>query len=594
MQLLKPGGILSYIVSDTWRTIKSHRPLRRRLLDTTTVFHVLDLPSWIFDATVNTCILTLSKTPPSENHNLIAGDLRSIEKDNWKALSDNLLGISGHGVDVQTETYARYTYPQTLIATHENLSFFIGSPTLWKLMSSPAIVPLNEIAEVKYGIRTGDNRRFLYKSLGARGNYPIADLSMVLTSEEIFNLTREERLNGFLPERFQGKNLVPLDRGQAAEAEEGWLPNYSLVCEYFINWSRESVDAIKELQGMRNPHYYFKKGISFSWTGQYSPTYRKNSASVFDQSSSCIFLDNMTMECGLGILCGKFLKYAAKCLINHTVNSDIDTIKSLPVVRNLTDLAPLVSRLEALVLEIIRQQQNNPFYPYHLNEQKEIDSLVYQLYGLNEEDIREVELWYCRRYPKLAEAQGLMAEVKEKYAAHLERCRRILENPPSYWRSNPILQLIAEGESHTLEFKETLEYDVRENRQNRELNKATLKTIAAFLNAEGGTILIGVSDSGEVKGINRDLQYVRANSRDGFEQKLRSLINDRFDPSPLGFIDIGFAELIEGTVCRVNVRPANTIIHLDNEVYIRDGNGTRKLEGRALTDWIQQKSRLTK
>ena len=43
----------------------------------------------------------------------------------------------------------------------------------------------------------------------------------------------------------------------------------------------------------------------------------------------------------------------------------------------------------------------------HLNEQKEIDRLIYQLYDLTEEDIREVELWYCRRYAKLAEAQGL-------------------------------------------------------------------------------------------------------------------------------------------------------------------------------------------
>jgi len=36
------------------------------------------------------------------------------------------------------------------------------------------------------------------------------------------------------------------------------------------------------------------------------------------------------------------------------------------------------------------------------NEQKEIDRLVYDLYGLNDNDIKEVETWYARRYPKLA------------------------------------------------------------------------------------------------------------------------------------------------------------------------------------------------
>ncbi|ALB42567.1 hypothetical protein AA650_20795 [Anabaena sp. WA102] len=36
-------------------------------------------------------------------------------------------------------------------------------------------------------------------------------------------------------------------------------------------------------------------------------------------------------------------------------------------------------------------------YPSH--EQIEIDKLVYEVYGLNAEDIAEVENWYARRYP---------------------------------------------------------------------------------------------------------------------------------------------------------------------------------------------------
>jgi hypothetical protein len=66
-----------------------------------------------------------------------------------------------------------------------------------------------------------------------------------------------------------------------------------------------------------------------------------------------------------------------------------------------------------LVLSIIDQQRANPRYDYASNEQLEIDRLVYAAYGLNEADIREVEDWYARRYPKLAKAQ------KEKLAAKL-------------------------------------------------------------------------------------------------------------------------------------------------------------------------------
>lgn len=588
LQLLRPNGTLSYIVSDTWRTIKSHRPLRKRLLETTTVLHVLDLPPWIFEATVNTCILTLSKTPAGDNHTIIAGDLRAIEKDNWKTLSDNLIAVSGHGPDIQTLNCARYTFPQNFIVTYDNLSFFIGLPRLYHLMSNEQFQGLDDIADVKHGLTTGNTRAFIYKLSTATGNYQIANAASIFDLRHSQQLSIDEKQNGFDPARFGNSFLVPYDKGGASDAEEGWLPNYYVPTEYFIDWSRETVNRMKLLPGFRHDgkEYYFKDGITFSHTGFYSPTFRLNAGGVFDTAGSCVFPRNANHKVLLGILNSSLVRYLFKNFINHTVNAAENPVKKIPIceLRNV-----LTERIQLLVETIIRQQRENLRYPYFQREQKEINTLVCQLYALTGEDIREVELWYCRRYPRLAEAQGVLSEVKEKYADHLARCQRILEKPPSYWRSNPILELIAQGESHTLEFKETLEYDVRENRQNRELNKATLKTIAAFLNAEGGTILIGVSDSGEVKGINRDLQYVRGNSRDGFEQKLRSLINDRFDPSPLGFVDIDFQELAEGTVCRVNVRPANTIVHIDNEVYIRDGNVTRKLEGRALTDWIQQK-----
>jgi hypothetical protein len=81
-------------------------------------------------------------------------------------------------------------------------------------------------------------------------------------------------------------------------------------------------------------------------------------------------------------------------------------------------------KLKSLVEQIITKQKVNPNYQYHLHEQKEIDQLVYKLYGLSNEDIREVEIWYCRRYQKLAEAQGMFAEVRQKYADYLELCDR--------------------------------------------------------------------------------------------------------------------------------------------------------------------------
>jgi predicted HTH transcriptional regulator len=41
------------------------------------------------------------------------------------------------------------------------------------------------------------------------------------------------------------------------------------------------------------------------------------------------------------------------------------------------------------------------------------------------------------------------------------------------------------------------------------LRKSITKTIAAFLNTLGGTLLIGVSDSGNVLGIEPDFAYLQ-------------------------------------------------------------------------------------
>jgi predicted HTH transcriptional regulator len=66
-------------------------------------------------------------------------------------------------------------------------------------------------------------------------------------------------------------------------------------------------------------------------------------------------------------------------------------------------------------------------------------------------------------------------------------------------------ELIKRGESKTLELKSTLRWSLNEDRQDdKAVTHAVLKTVAAFLNTEGGDLLIGVADDGSIVGIERD------------------------------------------------------------------------------------------
>ncbi|CAN5478722.1 hypothetical protein BH20ACI3_BH20ACI3_02150 [soil metagenome] len=611
LQLLRDGGQLCFIVSDTWRTIKSHKPLRRRLVEKTMMWHVLDLPGWIFNAMVNTGILTLTKSIPPNEHQLIAGDLRGIRKGDWDTLSRNLVAVAAHGVDVQTLTYARYTYLQRHIATYDNCSFFIGLPRLYRLMSDERFTKLGDIADVKVGLQTGDNEYYLRKRHGARGSYEILAENRLLTEEEIFKFTDYEKHAGVSPKNYGGRCFVPYDKGGESDTDEGWLPNYYVPTQFFINWSQSSVRRlktasvadVKRRKGLtnqitardentraaviRNPDYYFREGLTFSDTGIYSPTFRRNADSVFDQKGSVIIPnDQIGRDSLLGLVCSLWARYVYKSFVNHTVSSHVDSIKEFPCATQTETLKTLA----AIVTTIVEQQKSMPRYPYHRIEQPEIDALVYQLYGLTEDDIREIELWYCRRYPRLAEAQGVMGEVQEKYADHLARCDRILAKAPAYWQSNPILKLIAQGEGPQLEFKETLEADNVTRKSFPSLVVSTLKTIAAFLNTDGGTLLIGATDSGEIKGLELDFKLCKKANVDSFALKLRDLFKNRLK-APFGNIELAFEPFPEGDVCRIDVKPYAGVTFLDGkDLYVRDGNRTEKLEGAALVEWSQARS----
>jgi hypothetical protein len=64
--------------------------------------------------------------------------------------------------------------------------------------------------------------------------------------------------------------------------------------------------------------------------------------------------------------------------------------------------------------------------------------------------------------------------------------------------------LLKQHESKTLEFKATLRWNVKERRKDPAVTQAVVKTIAAFLNMEGGDLLIGVADDRSVVGLEAD------------------------------------------------------------------------------------------
>ncbi|MFH1137531.1 MAG: ATP-binding protein [Pseudomonadota bacterium] len=71
-------------------------------------------------------------------------------------------------------------------------------------------------------------------------------------------------------------------------------------------------------------------------------------------------------------------------------------------------------------------------------------------------------------------------------------------------RDLSVPELIKNGEGFALEFKSTLRWNLKAEKKDPNIEHASLKTIAAFLNSAGGTLLIGVRDDGSIEGIETD------------------------------------------------------------------------------------------
>ncbi len=109
-------------------------------------------------------------------------------------------------------------------------------------------------------------------------------------------------------------------------------------------------------------------------------------------------------------------------------------------------------------------------------------------------------------------------------------------------------EMIAKGEGDFIEFKSTLRWDIRAGKTNPAIERSCLKTISAFLNSSGGTLLIGIRDDGSVEGIETD----KFANEDKFLLHLWTLIRICLGRDFSPFIRTRIEKIDEKTICAVN------------------------------------------
>ena len=160
-------------------------------------------------------------------------------------------------------------------------------------------------------------------------------------------------------------------------------------------------------------------------------------------------------------------------------------------------------------------------------------------------------------------------------------------------------------EMSLVEFKETFSFPVDTEKKSSEISKKdkkeiqsyVAKTIAAFANANGGTLYVGIEDrTKKIKGLERDYQLLQDGKRDadGLEISMRTNLPNFFERGNriFEYVKIRFIKIDDNDVCVIKVTRSDIAFVLNKEsrdfFYVRSGGSSENYSGTKFLDyWVK-------
>ncbi|PJC45383.1 hypothetical protein CO037_01805, partial [Candidatus Pacearchaeota archaeon CG_4_9_14_0_2_um_filter_30_8] len=151
-----------------------------------------------------------------------------------------------------------------------------------------------------------------------------------------------------------------------------------------------------------------------------------------------------------------------------------------------------------------------------------------------------------------------------------------------------LIELIKKGEGEILEFKSGLRINLHTNEFDKKIEHSNLKTLCAFLNSDGGTLIIGVDDKGKILGIEKD----NFENSDKMQLHLSNLIKQKIGKENSHLISIKVIKFKGKEIIKIECKKSKKPIFLkdekEEEFYIRTGPSTSRIQGRELLEYVKR------
>ena len=336
--LLRNGGVLCFITSDTFLTLKYHEKLRLFLLNNAKIKEIVLAPKNVFSGqgvSVFPCIIVLEKCSNSndalDNSVTYVGRLRSQDE-----------YLSPRRIERIPQRYF-------LKVTGFPLSININHYTV-KLLNS--LEKISKVMDGHIGMHTHNNKKYIAI---------VAETSLA---------------KGF---RGNARKIIP--RHELGRAK--WRPylksggdrKYWYEIEKAVDWTKK---ARKEYD-MPRKNRFGKEGVAISGISKTLSARYMPAGCLWDTNKVMGFIPKdrrVTINYLLGVLNSKFFNFLAKGILNTTNSIQIENIRSLPFIY--PEVGTL-NKIGYLVEKIVKKLKENPKSHFY-KEQEQIDELVFNLY----------------------------------------------------------------------------------------------------------------------------------------------------------------------------------------------------------------------
>ena len=345
LTLAAPTGRIGMISMQSWMFLSTAACFRRRLLTAATLETLAHFGVGAFPAlggeVVATAAFILRNQAPRPDHRPVFYRLLSGGADEKRK---RLLAGENR--------FDRLSVGDFLDFANAELLYHLPECSRERLKSGPVF---GDFFDVKQGMATGDNRRFL------RRWYEVG------ADRVAWEITKSAQAAA------NAKRWFPYAKGEGARR---WLSEPIDVIDWYTDGAR--IRSTRPKAVIRNPDFFFREALSWSFVSTGSPSFRYRPAgAIFDVGSSSIFpkpelLTRLNSRDALLLALG-FLSSATACgllrAMNPTVNFQVGDLVRLPfdfeaVFRRRKEILPTLKRLIALYSDQLRSEEISPRFTF--------------------------------------------------------------------------------------------------------------------------------------------------------------------------------------------------------------------------------------